>query len=93
MHTQRHGLVEKQPLIGFHLWTDLEELVVSDQLLGHDLEELLPGNLDVFGIESKGGVVADLLLVVKELVVTVDTSIDEVAEIFDIEGYLFSLFL
>ena len=92
MHAERHGLVEEQPLVRFHLWTDLEQLVVPDQLLRGDLEYLLSGDLDVLGVEPEDGVVGDFALVVKEPVVAVNASVDEVGEVLDIEGHLLSLF-
>ena len=93
MNRKGHDLVEKESLVGLHLRADLEELMVSDKLPRAYLKKLFSGHLNMLRIESEDGVVADLFLRVEESLVALSVAVDEVREVVDIEGDLFSLLL
>ena len=78
MNRKGHNLVEEESFVGFHRRGELEELMVSDKLPGHDLKKLFSGHLNMLRIESEDGVVGDLFLNVEEGLVALGVPVDEV---------------
>jgi hypothetical protein len=78
VEAEGHLLSEEHLLAHLHHRADFEELVVSDEFPGGDLHDLLPGHLDVFGVESQDWVVAHCALGLQEFLELLGAAVHEV---------------